>query len=259
MKIAILDWGIGGLGFYKFFKTHYPNSPVIYWSDAGWTPYGLAPKKQLQQRIKTIAKRLAEQNATVLVLACNAASSAFRQNGTEPLGLDCGGITMWVTGVIAPAIQRCLELDVEKIGIIGGRRTILSRVYQRQLAAAGYLISQRVAQPLSAHIENGDIDSPALHRDLSSILTPLRGIQALVMGCTHYPAIKPALSYHLPGIEMIDPAQETMNHFQKWWRPTRLAGADEFVTTGNPAEMVRAAASAFQLILTDVRQEAITL
>lgn len=257
MKIAVLDWGVGGLGFYKYFKSVYSESPVVYWSDAGWTPYGFVAKPALQRRIRRIAANLAERDVSFLVIACNAASSVFKQDEDGPFLLSAHGTSLHATGVVAPTIRQCLQLKSGKIGVIGGRRTVQSGVYRRRLISAGYQVSQRVAQPLSARIERGDLDSPGMHRDLKRILTPLRCVNALVLGCTHYPAVAGAIRQHLPDIPLIDPARETMKVFTNWWRPGCGSGEDEFVTTGDPGQMIRAAALAFRLNLPRVGKESL--
>ncbi|PLX95000.1 MAG: hypothetical protein C0621_04685 [Desulfuromonas sp.] len=258
MKLAILDWGIGGLGFYSLFKKAYPETPTVYWSDSGFTPYGLVSRPQLQSRIKKIAQNLRKCDVSFLVIACNAASSAFAQNLETPFSITTPRGSLHATGVIAPTLHSCRQLTFKTIGVIGGRRTILSGIYRRELSAAGYLVRQRIAQPLSAKIEAGDIDSAQFHQDLLKILPPLRGMDAVIMGCTHYPAAESAISHHLPQTHLIDSAKETMKRLKHWYTPHSMAESDLFLTTGDPVNMRFSAAAAFNVDLPHVDQVCLT-
>lgn len=253
--IGILDWGIGGLGFWQALRRRHPGVPVLYWSDAGETPYGKLPAARLAARVREVAGRMRERGVRRLVIACNAASTVL-----PPLGVagDAGVIDtaigpVEVTGVIAHAVRMAAASGARTLGVIGGRRTIRSGIYRRALAAPGRRVVQRVAQPLSARIEAGDLASAALERELAAILRPLRRVDALLLACTHYPALAPRFSAHLPGARLLDPVDELLRWVTRRWRPAPAAGPDLFVTTGDPGAMRRAAAAAFGAHLSRVR------
>jgi glutamate racemase len=252
--IGILDWGIGGLGFWKALRQRDPRVPVVYWSDAGETPYGKLPALRLAARVREVTARLAERGVTHLVIACNAASTALPALGvagtTGTIATRAGDVV--VTGVIAHAVRMARASGARTLGVIGGRRTIRSGIYRRALAAANRRVVQRVAQPLSARVEAGDLGSTALERELSAILGPLRGVDALLLACTHYPALAPRLQAHLPGVRLLDPVDQLLS----WVAPRWLApapGSDLFVTTGDAGAMRRAARAAFGVRLDRVR------
>ena len=262
---AVLDWGIGGLSVYNEIRKRDPERSLLYLSDAGAVPYGQMPRAVLTRRVQEIAHRLAALGIRRLVVACNAASTVLPDLAAAFRRLD-----LQVTGVIEHGVALVEQGDSQKIGILGGRRTVLSQSYARPLRQAGRAVRGRVAQPLSALIEQGELESAALTDLLRRLLAPLRSMDAVVLACTHYPAIRPQIQAFLPGVELVDPAEATAEWVVKSWgsalvsplpgigrgepgegpgvrAPGGRAGAFPglFFTTGDPASMRRAAARAF--------------
>ncbi|MEO6049350.1 MAG: aspartate/glutamate racemase family protein [Candidatus Kapaibacterium sp.] len=245
-SLGILDWGIGGLGLYKFIKRDRPDIPVIYWSDSGEIPYGKLSAAALGARVRNVIYQLANRGATHIAIACNAASTVLpdiqRHIGTDKEFPQTTGVIEH--GIMAAAARH------GSIGIIGGGRTIRSGIYRRGLQNPETIIHQRIAQPLSAHIEAGTSDSEDFHLVLRRIMKPLRDIETLVLACTHYPAITDRFQELAPSALIIDPAE----HMARWilanWNladrnPPRGSGADIFLTTGDPIAMKSAARSVF--------------
>mgnify|MGYP000511731761 CR=1 FL=1 len=279
VHLGILDWGIGGIDFYARLRAVLPAIPVTYWSDAGTTPYGKLPHEALAARVEAVALALQARGITHLVVACNAASTVLDDPRLRALER-----TLPISGVIAPAIARALADPARRIGVVGGRRTIASQVYRHGLA--GRRVIQRVAQPLSALVERGEVDSPEVRALIEQILTPLRSVEALILACTHYTALLPPIRAVLPHARIIDPAAATLDHVTQAWHldrtpavaNTRVRGlnrtlvinphgpgspqlrapagsqapSDMFLTTGDPQAMRRAAQLAFGVALADV-------
>ena len=246
--IGILDWGIGGLGVYAILGERAPGIPVVYLSDAGAIPYGKLPAARLAARVSAMAARLRAEGATHLVVACNAASTVLPALGVAGVAgtIETPWGALAVTGVIEHGIALARGAGARTLGVIGGRRTIRSGIYRRRLAQSGRRVRQRVAQPLSARIEAGELAGPALDADLARILAPLRDVDALLLACTHYPAIAPRIAHFVPDVRLLDPAAAVVDWVLAHWRPRRARGiADRFLTTGSPAAMRRAAAAAF--------------
>jgi glutamate racemase len=243
VRLAVLDWGIGGLGVFRLLVARYPAVPVVYLSDAGFTPYGKVPRRALAARVDHLARHLARAHgADHMLLACNAASTVL-----PDLAAPQGGIA--VCGIIAPALAELARRPPVRIGVIGGRRTVRSGAYGRALRAAGHHVRQRVAQPLSAHVEAGHLATAAVRGDVAAILAPLRGVDVLVMACTHYPALAPLLREHCPRAELYDPAEAALSHVAREWPLASAASpappAHRFLTTGDPDAMRRSARLAF--------------
>lgn len=242
--LGIVDWGIGGIGLVRALDEVAPGLPVLYWSDAGATPYGRMGTDELAARLTTVVTALAERGATEVVLACNAASTVVGRLGAAPIPVE---------GIIAHGLASVPEDIAGAVGVVGGRRTIAGGHYRRGLARPGRVVLSRVAQPLSAHIEAGRTGSPEFVADLAGIVAPLRGVDALVLACTHYPAASTWFAAALPHTLLIDPAERMAAaiaarypHTQQSPRPaTRV-----YLTTGDPDAMRRGAARAWGTALT---------
>lgn len=250
MRLGILDWGIGGVGFYALARARLPKLPVVYWSDAGTVPYGKQPPAELALRLVAIARWLKrEAEVTHLAIACNAASSVLPT-------IDLRDETLpEITGVIEHGVRAALQRTApsQVIGIVGGRRTILSGAYRRGLS--GRTVRQRVAQAISARVEAGDLSSEGLRRELDGIMTPLREVNLLVLACTHYPALRGAFAERAPKAEIVDPAAELLAWAVDAWQLDSAATVgepDRVLTTGDVAATARSALLAFGMELEPV-------
>jgi len=251
VTLAVVDWGIGGLGFYRLFAARHPGVAVVYVSDTGFTPYGKVPRRELAARVDRVLRHVGEMHgAAHAVVACNAASTVL-------CDLKIVRDGMRVTGVIAPAVAALADAAPARIGVIGGRRTVVSGVYGRALRGAGHHVRQRIAQPLSAHVEAGRLDTPDVRGDVARILAPLRAVEVLVMACTHYPALAPLLAERCPAAALFDPAAATLAHVEREWPLADGGAPHRFLTTGDPEAMRRSARLAFGVGLPSV--EAITI
>jgi glutamate racemase len=242
-KLGILDWGIGGIGVYKLIKEQLGDVGVVYFSDTGTTPYGKMTKPELVARLNEVIAFLKTQRVTHLLIGCNAASTAIPFLKTD-------GIT--IEGVIDNAVRTTAKLKPKRLGVIGGRRTILSGVYRKAFTKRGLPVEQRIAQPLSGLIESGDTSSEKLKTEAEQILTPLKNCSHILLACTHYPAIENVLrEYVSPKTNFIDPASGLVEVVRKW----KLSPSDEiFLTTGDAPMMKTAAMKAFGFRMKNVKQ-----
>lgn len=237
VTLGILDWGIGGLGFYRALKASRPDVEVLYWSDAGAVPYGQMSRRALAARVREVSRRMAGEGATHLVIACNAASTV----------LDAA-VMEHKTGVIDHGVRAALASGARVVGVIGGARTVRSGIHRRQLQEAGVEVRQRIAQPLSAAVESGELDSPELRATIARILRPLADVDALLMACTHYPVLASHFSKVLGATTLVDPVTATLAWVEAaWLTETRPAHGvpDRFVTTGPAQSMRRSALASF--------------
>jgi glutamate racemase len=246
VRLGILDWGIGGVGFYALARARLPELSVVYWSDAGAVPYGKQAPDELARRVVTIARWLKrEAGVTHLAIACNAASSVLP-------AIDLGDETLpETTGVIEHGVRAALRRTApgQIIGVVGGRRTILSGAYRRALA--GRTVRQRMAQPVSARVEAGDLRSDGLRCELDGIMAPLRDVNLLVLACTHYPALSGAFAERAPRAGIVDPAAELLAWAVDAWPLESAASGepDRVLTTGDVAATARSALLAFGMEL----------
>lgn len=242
MKLGILDWGIGGLSVLQNIQATRPGLQGIYFSDSGSTPYGKMSESEIQKRLTAIFDYLIDRDVTHIVIACNAASTAFMDT-KEYRGRP-------IINVISPTVEAVStmhsKMNFKKIGVIGGDRTVESGLYLQIQDLTKMDVLQASAQPLSALIEQGKIRLEDTQADVVAIMSPLieSGIEALVLACTHYPALTPVFKALYPSLELIDPANfvSELLPISDSDRPGKM----EYVTTGNSQEMQKAALKAFQ-------------
>ncbi len=235
MRIGIVDWGIGGISILKLLTQHVGEVSATYFSDTGVTPYGKMSRSELVGRLNAVTRFLRERSVTHLAIGCNAASTALTE-------LNVSGLR--VSGVIEPAMKLTASLRPQRLGLIGGRRTVLSGVYREAFARHGIEVHQRIAQPLSGMIESGDTSSNELNAACHKILGPLRNSSHILLACTHYPAIETVLRRHVSADTVfIDPASAMVDVI-KAWGPFP-AGRTEYLTSGDEQKMKFAARAAF--------------
>lgn len=239
-RVLLLDWGIGGLSVYQEVQRRNPGLACVYVSDSGFTPYGKAPAAELADRLEwviTTATRRFEI-ATVLI-ACNAASTALQ--ALRPRLPE-----LFLEGMIEAGVETLAATGEARVGFIGGIRTVESGAYQAALAARGITGQGEAAQPLSALIEAGELAGERLHSELARILAPLRGIPALLLACTHYPAIAGEIQKHLPGTRLLDPAPRAAAKLP--FPAGKVPGSKTlFFTTGDAEASTRSAQLAFNI------------
>lgn len=241
--LGIIDWGIGGVSIYKLIKKQI-GVPVTYLSDTGVTPYGRMTRPELIARLDAVIGYLKKRGVTHLVIGCNAASTAI------PFLKDQG---IRIEGMIESAIVSTAKLKPTRLGVIGGRRTILSGQYRRGFSAHAISIEQRIAQPLSALIESGDVSSETLKRECQRILSPLKNCSHILLACTHYPAITSTMKLFVSSETIfVDPATDLVSGITKWKLP--VSGTGVFMTTGDVNAMKKSSESAFGVSINDVQK-----
>jgi glutamate racemase len=233
--VAIIDYGIGGLGLYKMIREEFPSLPIIYFSDSGVVPYGKQAKKQLRSRLASVFQFLFDKGVKKIIVACHSASSVVKDTDVNVIGLR------------KQTVRAVVKRRPNLVGIIGGGRTIRSGYYREELNKAGITTMQRVAQPLSILIERGETNTPEVEYQVSKIMRPLKSCSSILLACTHYPVLSEVILRHTPkGTNLIDPAAELYKSVRPFLKSVAKAkGKTEFLTTGNAQLMKEAARKAF--------------
>jgi len=205
--IGIFDSGIGGLTVYKALKEKMPSERIIYLGDTARLPYGSKSAETIVRFSDGNALFLLTKNVKMIVVACNSASSYAVSYLQEKLDIP-------VLGVIEPGAEAAAMAGREKIGIIGTAATIKSRSYEKAILEKKPEIPVlSKACPLFVPlVEEGWIDHRVTRLVAEEYLLPLKdeGIDALVLGCTHYPVLKNVIEQVLgKGVTLIDSAITT--------------------------------------------------
>jgi len=190
--IGIFDSGVGGLTVAHAIKQILPGESLVYFGDTAHLPYGDKSAESIKQYSRKITEFLLEHNSKVVLVACNSASaSAFdtlKKEFSQTILID----------VIDPVVDYLSTKHYDRIGVIGTKRTISSGTYENKIKKrVGETAVVSLATPLLVPmIEEGfifdDISNAIIRAYLSD--PSLKGIQALILGCTHYPIIKNQIS-----------------------------------------------------------------
>ena len=206
--IGIFDSGIGGLTVAHAVMQQLPRESVTYFGDTARVPYGPKSPETVRRYSLEIASFLVQQQVKTLVVACNTATA-------HALPALRASLTIPVIGVIEPGARAAVRATRNgHVGVIGTAGTIKSGAYERALRALepGLRITARACPLFVPIVEEGWIDHEATRLIAREYLEPLllEEVDALVLGCTHYPLLKPVIADVLgPGVALIDSAEET--------------------------------------------------
>lgn len=194
--IGIFDSGIGGLTVAHAIKELLPHESMVYFGDTAHLPYGDKSEAAIQAYSIRIADVLLKKKCKVIVIACNSASSAAYELLKEYVRHEAG-----IINVIDPMVELVgKEFSKKRVGLIGTKRTIQSGIYARKLKE-NYpdLVLCSLATPLLVPmIEEGFFNNQISHDIIEKYLNDpaLEDIEALILGCTHYPLIKKQIAGH---------------------------------------------------------------
>ena len=210
--IGIFDSGIGGLTVASAISKILPNEKLIYFGDTAHHPYGDKSPNSIRRYSEEIASFLYNRNCKVIVVACNTASAhayhtLFQKYGKRLIVMD----------VINPAAKYVAAyFHGKKIGVIATKGTVNSRIYPRRIKqiTSDINISTLATPLLAPMIEEGFFSNNISRAVIDSYLSKhvLRDIDALILGCTHYPLIRKELeNYYGNDFPIIDSAKCTAN------------------------------------------------
>ena len=229
MRVAILDWGIGGMPVALGLQAASPGTELLYLSDSGFTPYGKLAREPLAERASWL---LRQTDADLGILACNAASSVLSE-------IQCD---YPIVGIIEHGLRVAMESTGDPVGVLAGDRVTEDGAYSRPLAAAGRRVLTSSGQPLSALVERGEVSGDTVEAAVARCVAPLRGASSCLLACTHYPALSALLTAALPGVALLDPTPALVDAVVKQYVPNhdRGSGGLRAITTGSPQAMARA-------------------
>lgn len=242
--IGIFDSGIGGLTVLKEIAAKLPDENTIYLGDTARVPYGIRSAETVTRYSFENTQFLLSQEIKMLVIACNTASAISLEAVKKEFPLP-------VIGVLEPGARAAASATRRKrVGVIGTEATIGSGAYERAIKKIDPEIEvHSLACPLFVPIvEEGWIDNEVavlIARKYLSAFDGL-GIDTLVLGCTHYPLLKPVISEVMgPDITLIDSATETAKEVSevldklKWRRPAAGPAVRRYFVTDTPARFER--------------------
>jgi glutamate racemase len=238
--IGIFDSGFGGLTVARAVIDQLPNEAVTYLGDTARQPYGPKPIGEVREYALECLDHLVDQGVKALVIACNSASAAMLRDARERYDVP-------VVEVILPATRRAVAATHNgRIGVICTRATAESMAYDDAFAAAPHVELVTVACPAFVpFVEAGVTSGPEVLAAAHEYLDPLveRGVDTLILGCTHYPLLTGVISYVVgDGVTLVSSAEECAKDVYRMLlqhdleRTATSPPVHRFLTTGQPEE-----------------------
>lgn len=200
MKAAVFDSGVGGLTVVKSLIAHQLFDEIIYYGDTARVPYGTKDPNTIIRYSLDALEFFNNFDVDILVVACNTVSA-------HALGELKAKAHHPVVGVIEPgvlALKRAVPAKEAHILVIGTQATVSSGSYQRLLQAEGYRHITAIATPLLVPlVEEGLYDGPIVAEAFKYYFSGLPRVDAVILGCTHYPMMTAALSKWFAGAKLV--------------------------------------------------------
>lgn len=224
--VGIFDSGLGGLTVVRAVSELLPAESMAYIGDTARIPYGPKSPSAVREFSLEIGAYLVGLGVKAIVIACNTASSYGLSTLSSSLPVP-------VLGVVGPGAQEAARASsTGRIGVIGTRGTVQSEAYQNAILAIRrdarvFAVPAPLLVPL---VEEGHLDDEFTRLALERYLGPLleKGVDTLVLGCTHYPLLEAAIRRHVgAAVHVIDSARATAASLKALLAETGLARSDE--------------------------------
>ena len=236
--IGVFDSGVGGLSVLRDIRKELSNEDLLYVADSSHAPYGDKESEYIEARSIAISQFLVDQPVKAIVVACNTATGAavakLRTRFSVPI--------IAMEPAVKPAVEKT---KTGVVGVLATRRTVSSENFINLLTRFG-ANADIVVQPcpgLVEQVEAGDLLGEKTRTLLEPFVLPLleRGVDTIVLGCTHYPFLAPLIRAMVGiDVDIIDPgeaiARELRRRLESIGRLSRRdrLGTEQFWTSGSP-------------------------
>ena len=207
--IGVFDSGFGGLTVLKVLLELIPGADYVYFGDTARLPYGSKSVETVARYAVEAAHYLESQDAQMLVIACNTATALALDQITAAAHVP-------VVGVIEPGVEAAAAATKnQKVVVIGTEATVSSHAYLKALEARGLRAHEKACPLLVPLVEEGWVDHSVTEQVARIYLAEafadgLHDADVLVLGCTHYPLLKPLLHRVAPAhVNIVDSAEST--------------------------------------------------
>jgi glutamate racemase len=239
--VGIFDSGVGGLSVLREIRTLLPGENVLYIADQAHVPYGSRPVDQVRAFSDGITRFLLLKGAKIIVVACNTASAAALHHLRE-------GFPKVPFVGMEPAVKPAAEqTKTGVVGVLATPATFQGDLYASVVErfAGGVTLLQHTCPGLVAQIELGELNTPKTREILEEALLPMlhRGIDTVVLGCTHYPFVIPLIEQICGDqVRVIDPAPAVARQTQRVMESAGLLSESktdlsvDYLTSGSDAQ-----------------------
>ena len=235
--VGVFDSGVGGLSVLRAIRQELPTEDLVYVADSAYAPYGDKPEAIIEARAEMLVRFLVDQGVKAVVVACNTATGvsaeALRSRFSLPI--------VAIEPALKPAVA---QTRTGVVGVLATTRTLASHKFLRLMDAhgKGVEVLPQACPGLVQQVERGEFDTAATRALLGEYVRPLvaRGADTLVLGCTHYPFLRPLLDDVAgPAVSLIDPAIPVARELRRRLNAAGLLaggdrqGTERFFTTGS--------------------------
>ena len=177
MRIGVFDSGLGGVNVLSCLRSKYPNNDYVYFGDTKNLPYGDKSIDELNKLAKEAINFLLTKDVEIIIIACGTVSSTCYNKLKEEYSIP-------IYDIITPTIEYIKESNLDKIGVIGTKRTIESNVFN----IPNKHVLMKATPSFVPIIENSQIEEK--EQEIINELTDFVDSDILILGCTHYPSLK---------------------------------------------------------------------
>lgn len=243
--IGIFDSGVGGLTVFREISRLLPSENLVYFGDTARVPYGNKSKTTVVKFSRQSALFLLKKKVKLIVVACNTSSALALTSLKSWLKVPVIGV------ITAGARKAVLTSKNRKIAVIGTKSTVSSKSYDRAIRKITkkvkvYSQSCPLFVPL---VEEGILSGKIVNQAIKIYLTKIKAkkVDSLILGCTHYPLLKPTIAKYLPGVDIVDSAKEVARYSKELLieknllNASRAKGRKEFYVSDEPASFSKLA------------------
>jgi glutamate racemase len=240
--IGVFDSGVGGLSVLRHIRAQLPSLPLLYVADSGHVPYGDKTQDYIRERSLVLTEFLVRQGAAAVVIACNTATAA----AAAPLRARFAFPIIAMEPAVKPAVSATRSGVVGVLATVGTLESARFAALLEQYAGEVEIVTQ-ACPGLVEQVEAGDLESAATRELVARYARSLveRGADTIVLGCTHYPFLKPLITELVgPGVQLIDTGEAVARQVVRRL-PEALIGridaqpTERFWTTGNGRSAAR--------------------
>ena len=210
--IGMFDSGVGGLTVYKEVKDKVPNEKIIYLGDTLNFPYGSKSKESIIELSRKAIDFLISKNVKMIVIACGTATSQALEEMQSSYDIP-------IIGIIEPTVDYIKEKQYKTVGIIATRGTIRSNSWEKKLKEKieDIKVFNQECPLLAPMAEEGWTDNEIARLAVKEYLKNLKENQmdALILGCTHYPLYENIIKGELPNTEIINTGKIIADYIAK--------------------------------------------
>lgn len=220
--IGIFDSGVGGLTVVKEVIRELPFEETIYFGDTARVPYGTKSKETVTKFSSQIIRFLKSKDVKAVIIACNTVSS----NCYEELKEEFSELP--IIEVVGPGVESCVKTTKNNIvGIIGTEATVRSGAYEKRIKEIKPEIEvYSKACPLFVQLaEEGWTNNEVTKKTAEIYLKELveRGIDSIILGCTHYPLLKACIGETVgENVKIVNPAAVTAKRMKKYLQTNNM-------------------------------------